>query len=198
MDRVPTVTRDQLQCLVEARRVGPVLIENRTDLFRKLALPRPHPGAVPPQRVDLPVVGQQPEWLGEPPGGEGVRGVPLVINGERRLVQRVVQIRVESAELACGAQRLVHDRTARERADVGLVALALERLSRQVQLALEAIRVRIPAAEDKDLADQRQRCPGGGAQGAGVHRHRAPAEHFEFPRLERPLERRRRRRVTLG
>ena len=45
---------------------------------------RAHPGAVAEQRVDLAVVGQQAEGLGELPGREGVGRIALVIDRQRR------------------------------------------------------------------------------------------------------------------
>src|SRR4030065_314064 len=69
-------------------------------------LPGAHPVDVPPQRVDLPVMRQEPERVGEVPRGKGVRAVPLVNHREGACEGRVSQVREERGELGAGGQAL--------------------------------------------------------------------------------------------
>ena len=54
----------------------------------------PHPVQIALKRVDLAVVGQHPEGLGQPPFGEGVGRIALVEDGVGRFEARIEQVGV--------------------------------------------------------------------------------------------------------
>ena len=90
---------EQFQGVVEAGRIAAGLVDDRQELRdvvaeqvgAKAALARAHPVEVAAQGVDLAVVGQVAEGLGQLPGGEGVGAVALVHDGQRALEAGVVQ-----------------------------------------------------------------------------------------------------------
>ena len=114
---VPAGRSQELQPLVERQRVGPVRreqrpggVELRGDGSRTtVAGPPADLLAVAPDRVDLTVVGDRAERLGERPGRRRVRRIALV---EERVgdLQRLAQVRVQVGEPITGDQALVHDR----------------------------------------------------------------------------------------
>ena len=94
---------EQLERLVERERVGAVRAEQRPGGQRDERRSRPETRsrraaadllAVAADRVDLAVVGEQPERLGEPPRRVGVRGVALVEQREGGIGDRVREIGV--------------------------------------------------------------------------------------------------------
>ena len=95
VQHVATVALEHVQRLVEAGRVRALLPDDRTNFGRQAGLTRPHPGAIAEQGVDLAVVGQQAERLGELPGREGVGRVALVEDGQAAFVRRVAQVEIE-------------------------------------------------------------------------------------------------------
>src|SRR5205823_1798472 len=84
-------------------------------LGAELGFARAHPVPVPPQRVDLAVMGQHPEWLGEVPVRERIRAVALVEDDDGRLEVFIVEVWVELAHLRRDEQTLVDDGPARHR-----------------------------------------------------------------------------------
>src|SRR5439155_11788943 len=70
--------------------------------------------SVPPQGIDLAVVGEHTERLGERPARRRVRRVALVKDRKRRLVVRGREVGEEAGELRAGEERFVHERAARE------------------------------------------------------------------------------------
>ena len=108
----------QLDDVVEHRAVAAARLDDRQEFRGKLRFPRPRPDDVPLQRVDLAVVREHPEGLGEVPGGERVGAVPLVEDGQRRLVGRIHQVEVEAAQLRRCKQSLIDDGSPRERSCV--------------------------------------------------------------------------------
>ena len=149
---------------------------------------RLHPGAVAEQRVDLAVVGQQAERLGQLPGREGVGRVALVVDGERRSRSRDRAGR--GRRPAAGARRTGPCRpgcgwTARRRRSRSAYrpsrsARALDVLAGQVQRAVRTRRRRAGVAgHDQRLANARQRRARGRAELIGVDRHVAPAEQAQ-------------------
>src|SRR5207237_9292169 len=73
--------------------------------------------AVAPQRVDLAVVRQQPERLGQRPAGRRIGRVALMEYGQCRLEVRRLQVGEERAELGPGEQGLINDGAPRQAAD---------------------------------------------------------------------------------
>ena len=184
---VAAAADEQLERVVEHRRVGAGLVEHRSEHGVELAFPRPHPGQVALDRVDLAVVREQAEGLRPFPGRRRVRREALVEDGERRGEGRVAQVRVEGRELIRRAERLVGDRAERERADVGAV-VALGSLPRSIGPLLGLLETGAERPAHDDLLDPRGRGAGGVAERRGVDRHLAPAEHLEPLRSARGLD----------
>src|SRR3990172_9659259 len=77
-----------------------------------------HPVDVPLNRVDLSVVAEKAERLRPLPRGCRVRREALVEDAERKRERRLAQVGVEVCELVGCAERLVGDRSERQRGDV--------------------------------------------------------------------------------
>ncbi len=173
---------------IERRRIGRARLHDRLDRIREipegvgghLDLVALHPVDVAAQRVDLAVVSEHAERLGETPGGEGVRRIALVIDRERRDEALVAQVGEEIVELLGEKHPLVDQTPAGERADVEIGDVRVEHrffdpAADQEQLAFERGVVRIAPVFDQHLLDLR---PGGIrllADHRGIHRHLAPA-----------------------
>ncbi len=155
-----------------------VVAEGRRDHARLVAL---HPVQVAAQGVDLAVVGEHPERLGELPGRPGVGRVALVEDREARDEPRVLQVGIEHRQLLGQEQALVDHRAAGQGADVEAVDvlgqhLVLDPAADQEQLALELVVAHALGVAEDDLLDLG---PGGDrlvADHRGVDRHLAPAE----------------------
>ena len=117
---VPPGRRQQLEALVERERVGAVRRQQPSGVEQlgrdrsPAAVARPPADllAVAADRVDLPVVGDRPERLSEPPDGRGVRCVSLVEDRVRDFDRRP-QVRVQLAQSRPRDQALVDDGPAR-------------------------------------------------------------------------------------
>ena len=113
----------RLERPVEARGIRLLVVEQiverldvvAPDLVGKIGLAGGEPVAVPPQGVDLAVVGEHPERLTQPPGREGIGREALVVEADRCLVVRVLQVEVELVDPAGDHHHLVADHAARER-----------------------------------------------------------------------------------
>jgi hypothetical protein len=186
----------QLEHVVEHRRVGAVGVDDGEDLLqvvaeeprRHLALARVHPVDVAAERVDLAVVRDVAVGVGARPGREGVRREARVHHGDRRRHLRVEQVRVVLPQLARVQHPLVDDGAKREAGDVEVAPArhvgAGDRLLRHppgdVELALERHVVGQPrVAPDEDLPDHRHAGARGCTQGGVVERDVAPAEDRE-------------------
>ena len=143
--------------------------------------------AVPAHRVDLAVVGDRPERLGQPPDRVGVRRVALV---EDRVAeaQRRPQVRVEVGQPPADDQALVDDRPGRGGRDgdlgerpAGRARRGLQPAPGDDQAALEGVVGDRPAViraarwpRDDRLGEGRSRCRRRRAQGSDVARDGAP------------------------
>ena len=139
-----------------------------------------HPVEIALQRVDLAVMGDDAEGLGQMPGGEGVGGIALVIDREIRDEALVQQIGIEGRQLLRQEHALVDDRPAGEGADVEILdALLDHRLldapADQIEIDLELLLVHAAAVADHDLLDLGPGRIGLLADDVDVHRHLAPA-----------------------
>ena len=178
---------EQLQHLVERRRVARALRadrKERTDVAQQLrlqlGLPRAHPVAVAVDGVDLAVVGEHAQRLGERPGREGVGRVPGVHDRELRGEPLIGQVGVERLELERRDHALVAERAAGQRHEVRAelaaralaqpVDAAVQSDARQSGLGAEA------RARDEQLLEDRACGEGELAEVGLVDRHRAPAE----------------------
>ncbi len=181
----------QLRDVVELGRVAAPGGDGGQDVAHVLAedaaveqlLASPHPLSVAAHGVDLAVVRQEAERLGQLPGREGVRAEALVHHRQRADRAGVLEIPVELCELMREEQAFVDQRPTRQARDVEGVAArdvaladgALCPLADHEQLALEA-RLVLRGRADQHLQDQRRALAGDGAQRRLVHRHRSPAE----------------------
>jgi hypothetical protein len=163
-------------------------LDHRLDVLDRLAqhlagqaaLVRLHPVDVALEGVDLAVVGQHAERLGQPPGGEGVGRVALVKDREVGDETLVEQVREEGGELLGQEHALVDHRAAGQRADVEVLdRLRLGRLldapADDVEIDLELLGGDAAAVGDHDLLDLGPGGVGLFADHLGVHRHLAPA-----------------------
>ena len=121
----PAAQVQQFQAGVEARRVAGRLVQDRQQPVEPAParvrldqvggqhrLAGAHPVAVAPDGVDLAVVRDEPERVGQRPGRERVRGEPGVDERQRGAEPGVRQVRVERLQLERGQHSLVDDRGA--------------------------------------------------------------------------------------
>ena len=187
VERVPAGHHEQLQHVVQARRIAEPLLDDGQQVGCLVApgagpeFPRTHPVAIALERVDLAVVPQHPERLGQLPLGESVRAVALVQHREGGRVVRVVQVAVERLQLRRDQHALVDDRAVRERGDVRPRAFALHGafsdLPREVEAARERLRVPGLGPRDQHMLDPREGGQRLVSDDGGVHRRFAPAQH---------------------
>ena len=95
--------------------IGPECLRSHADLVAA------HPAGVAAQGVDLAVVGQHPERLGQPPLREGVGRIALVEQRHIGLDPRVIQVRIEVRQRLGQHHPLVDDRPRRQGADVEML-----------------------------------------------------------------------------
>ena len=170
---------DILGCLAKGRR-------RHADL---VAL---HPVDVALQRVDLAVVGEHPEGLGQPPLREGVGAVTLVINRKSGLEPLIHQIGVEGGDLFGQHHALVDDRPAGQGAQIhalnpGGIGGFLNPAADDVKLTLKLLLIDVLFTADKDLLNLGTRRIGLVAQNARVHGHMPPAMGPQGPPPVRPI-----------
>ena len=189
---------EQLEHVVERRRVRPAVADDRDDLLQvvaeqlrgELRLAGAHPVDVAAQRVDLAVVGDHPVRVGELPARERVGREAGVHERQARGDARVAQVGEVARQLGRGQHPLVDHRPAREARHRELGAgLALDHPADHVQLALERFLVLdLLGGLDHHLADQRRGQPGGVADVALVDRDVAPPDRPLALGLDRPLD----------
>jgi hypothetical protein len=187
----------QFQHLVEGRgvraargadRVQPreVAIGAAEQVRGQQRLPGRHPVAVAADGVDLAVVGDQPERLGQRPGREGVGGEPAVHQRDGAGEPLVVQVGVEGRQLRRGQHSLVDQGPPGQRREVELVAgfgdPALGDLAQAEghPLQLQAARKLAGGAlrgADEHLLEGRHHLQRAGPDALGVDRHRPPTEY---------------------
>ena len=149
----------------------------------KRRLARAHRVAIAPERIDLAVVGEQAERLGQRPAGQRVGRIALVKDRHRGFEQRRAQIRVKRRQLRADEERLVDDGAAGERAhekrrEIARCGAALDDAAREVQAALPRGRIeRAGRRSDEQLANGRLAGAGERAEHGRVDRHDAPTEH---------------------
>ncbi len=183
---------EQLEHVVENGRVARIGRADREDLFqigsvllaRQDSLAGVHPVNVAAERVDLAVVGEVAERMGEVPGGKGVGAIPLVHQGERRQIALVAQIDIEALGLLGLHQALV-DHHARGKTrnveplqftQVARANFVLDPPSNHVQLPFEHVGGRVCAAGNEELPNRRLNALGQPTERAGVDGHIAPTE----------------------
>ena len=122
---LPTSVDKQLERVVERGGVRPLRPDHPAQLGLELGLAGVHPRPVSRNRVDLAVVREHAERLGESPVRHRVGRVALVEDRQAALAGLVVQVQVEVGEPSARHQALVHERAARARRDVHPHALLI-------------------------------------------------------------------------
>ncbi len=209
VERVAPRAHEELERLVEARRVAALVREDREeagdavapDRRGELGLARAHRVAVSPERVDLAVVREKVERLGERPARERVRGVALVEDGDARRVVGVLEVRIESLELRAGQERLVDQGPVRERhhpeALEPLGSRAARRdAAREVEPPFPLVGVDARGRRQERVADGGARRLGPAAEPSRAHGNVAPAREGQPLFGERPLDDLRRLRLA--
>ena len=197
---------EELDHVVEGARVRAALLHERLHLLDVVVgeerrgddgLARLHPVDVPAEGVDLAVVRQGPERMGQRPRRQHVRREAAVDEGERRLEGLLREVGIVGGQLRRRQHPLVDDRARRHRAEVE-ARRALDRLPHQPGAVLARdeqppLEVVLGAAAHRPAHDHllhqglaRER---GGAEGRVVGGHDAPAEDVELQLAQRPGER---------
>ena len=152
-----------------------------------------HPVLVAGDGVDLAVVCDAPERMGQRPGREGVGGEPGVHDAQRALQPLILQIQVERLELRGGQHSLVDEGAAGKAWEIdGFATRAVLARALGAQLVLGALadhvgpplELQARGAADEQLAEGRHRVTRQRAQRRVVGRHLAPAQHVEALRLD--------------
>ncbi len=143
-----------------------------------------HPVAIALERVDLAVVGEHAEGLGQLPFGEGVRGIALVEDREGGDETLVLQIRIELVDGLGQEHALVNDVARRQRTDIQLghrlqTGALLDPATHQIKRTFELIRAPVRRVLEQDLLNRRTGCGGLGAQTGRIDRHLTPAEQAQ-------------------
>ena len=133
--------------------------------------------------VDLAVVREHAERVREVPGGEGVGGVALMDERDRRGEVGIGEVGIELLHLRREEKSLVDDGARRQRADVGA-------LCRFLDLAADLVEDGFVRAVDEELPDARHHSACVVADGVGIGRHLAPRQHAAAVLLDRRLDRR--------
>ena len=195
----PAGEHEQLEHVVEGRRVGAAGADHRQHLLQvvaeelrcELRLARAHPVAVAAQRVDLAVVRDHAVRMRELPARERVRRVAGVDERERARDPLVREVEIEALELRRRQHSLVDERPRREaRHDEIGPGCELGDAADHVELPLEGVLVEAVGGADDRLPDAR-RDPGGDGPGLReVDRDVAPTEEPLPFVADRPLDER--------
>ena len=184
----PAAHVQQLEHLVERRRVGRARRADREQPVEvagdqvggQQRLAGPHPVAVAHHRVDLAVVGDEAERVGQRPAREGVGGEARVHHGQRRGHPLVDQVGEEVVELVGGQHALVDQGARRQRREVDVGSPARRACAGRTPSRSRAMpEIRRPRTGDEHLGEGRHHAARGGAELVGVDGDVAPAEHGE-------------------
>jgi hypothetical protein len=177
----------QFEHLVERRRVRRAGCADRRETgevaadggARQHRFTRMHAIAVAAHRVDLSVVGHEPERVRQRPGRECVGGEPAVDDRDRAHASLVAQIREVLWQLHCGEHALVGDGPTGQRGKVD--AARLGPLAQRVDAAVEVEPADTVGRGDEQLRHVRHATVGGFAEvgAGGVDRQFPPAEYVE-------------------
>ncbi len=141
--------------------------------------------------IDLAVVGQQTEGLGQLPARQGIGREALVKDGGRGLETGVGQIRIELGQPLRHHHALVGEGLRRQAGDIEAVIAdgRLDTTACQEQLAFELVFIQIIGLVDAQLLDGRTTGTRGLAQDAVVDRHLTPAGNSHPESIEAGLDR---------
>ena len=188
---------EELERIVEHRRIGAVRVDDRQDFLDIVAEGRAveerlagvHPIDVAAEGVDFAVVGDVAVRMRALPAGKRVRRETRVDDREGRLHRGVDEVGKILRDLLGEEHAFVDERLHREARDIprfgsgdrGGADVVIGALTDHVELPLEIeIGGDVCSAADEDLAHERLAGDGGVAEGLVIRRHRAPAEE-ELP-----------------
>ena len=167
VQHAPTRGHEQLERLVERLRVGTHRPQHRMQLRNGSAphvrlqcrTTRPHPMLVAEERIDLAVMCDVAERLGNPPVGQRVGRVALMEQRQRRDGLGVCQIGIEAAQLRSHHQALVDDSRVGHRNDVRLAGRIVRiRFAQRTILRVGTATRQIHAAPILVVRDSRWPC----------------------------------------
>ena len=187
------VQGQELEAVVELRRVAAIFLDDRKDFFdvvaEKLrgqhALARVHPVLVAAQGVDLAVMDQVTIRVSPPPARKRIGAEARVHHGDGGFHLRIGQVRIESHELPRRQHALINDRAVRHAGNIeklprrqpGVADGIFGAPANHVELALKGhVVLDTGAASDENLAHERLRGFRRIAEIEVVGRHLAPAE----------------------
>ena len=197
LDQLHATGHHQLQHVVQALRIRAMHGDDGVEFTDIEARRLPHlaarlrPAPVAFDGVDLAVVGEHPERVGQRPAWQGVGGEALVEHDRAGGQFAALQVRVEAAELVRQHHALVADRIRGEGGDVevGVFAqLLFAAAARQEQRQREAGIILADAGIDEYLLDARQGIARQLAADAVVGRHLAPASDLAAHRFHLRLQ----------
>ena len=188
---------EELERIVEHRRIGAVRVNDRQDLLDVVAEGRAveerlagvHPIDVAAEGVDFAIVGDVAVRMRALPAGKRVRRETRVDDREGGLHRGVDEVGKILRDLLGEEHAFVDERLHREARDIprfgsgdrGGADVVIGALADHVELPLEIeIGGDVCSAADEDLAHERLAGDGGVAEGLVIRRHRAPAEE-ELP-----------------
>ena len=186
-EQVDAAGDHQFEHVVHAGGVGTHAIDQRAELFEvhqivgELGATGLGPVAVASDGIDLAVVGEEAEWLGQRPFRQGIGGEALVEHADCGLQALIAQVWIEGGEVRRHHQAFINDGLVGKAADVvvsvgsighGRATTGREQLDRHVLVA-QAI------AGDEHLFDLRQALQGQAAEYAGVDGHFAPSDDLQ-------------------
>ncbi|MCY1511462.1 hypothetical protein D9M68_458830 [compost metagenome] len=187
-EQVDAAGDHQLQHVVHAGGVGTDAVDQRAEFFQirdqivgELVAARLGPVAVAGDGVDLAVVRQQAERLGQRPLRHGVGGEALVEHADRGLQALVTEVRIEGRQVGGHHQALIDHGLVREAADVviGIGGVGHRGATTRAEQLDSEVLVGQTGSADEHLLDLRQALQGQAAEDAGVDRHLAPADQLQ-------------------
>ena len=185
-EEVHAPSEKELEHIVEGGRIGAALADEGRRLGHvgqkrraQLVGARPRPAAVTGDGVDLAIMGQIAEGMGQRPPRQGVGGKALVEEADGRLQPVVGEVGEELRQVHRPAQPLVDDDQVGEADDieVGVVDDALlDPPLDHVEAALQLLGAPAEGAVEEYLGDGRHGGAGEFAEHRRVDRHLAPAD----------------------
>ena len=121
----PAAVDQQLESIVERRRVGSLGPDGALKVRLELGFARAHPRAVAGDRVDLAVVGEHAKWLRQAPVGHRVGRVALMKHREPALARGIAKVEVEIRKAGARHEALVDQSAAGEGRQVHADAIGL-------------------------------------------------------------------------
>ena len=186
MRKATTRSDEKLKHVVQASRVTLPRRNQRQELLQVIAdnfafqlrLASAQAVQVTAQGIDFAVMSEVAERVRQRPRGERIRGVALVNKGNRALEIEIVQVLVETLNLAGQKQALIDDATAAAAANIKTLASLFHQATHHIQLNIKCAVIFKSGTVKEHLADMRQGLAGRAADLFGIHRHLAEIQHL--------------------